>query len=71
MVNASPVGAYTLTKYLTHSLASPHKVRCLDRAMHTVSQSDIITHICGRLRESVLSFRQSFKLSVASQLASA
>ena len=47
MVNASPVGAYTLTKYLTHSLASLHKARCLDRAMYMVSQSDIITHICG------------------------
>ena len=64
MVNASPVGAYTLTKYLTHSLASPHKAKCLDRAMYTVSQSDIITHICGRLRESVLSVCRSVTQSV-------
>ena len=42
MVNASPVGAYTLTKYLTLSLASPHKARCLDRAMHTVSQVTLL-----------------------------
>ena len=64
MVNASPVGAYTLTKYLTHSLASPHKARCLDRAMYTVSQSDIITHICGRLWESVLSVCRSVTQSI-------
>ena len=41
MVNTSRAGAYTLTKHLTRSLAYTHKARCLDRAMHTVSQSDI------------------------------
>ena len=44
MVNATRVGAYTLAKHLTHRLASPHKAKCLDRAMHTKSQSDVIIH---------------------------
>ena len=44
MVNATRVGAYTLTKHLTHRLASPHKAKCLDRAMHTMSQSNVIIH---------------------------
>ena len=41
MVNTSRAGAYTLTKHLTRSLPYTHKARCLDRAVHTVSQSDI------------------------------
>ena len=44
MVNATRVGPYTLVKHLTHRLASPHKAKCLDRAMHTMSQSDVIIH---------------------------